>query len=147
MRASVFAIVAALSFLACHGEDTPICEWCEAPHSGCDESYFEYVQGRFQTSLSPSLDGRGFPYWRPASQPFLGESSPGFTQAVFVHHGEDRDGVHYAAYMANAVLLAGMDLDTTLVFAPQIYEPGDSGLDESTMVTRAPFLSPFNPNL
>ena len=114
--------------------DEGLCTWCEAGDATCDWTFSDFRQGVFPTSASAGVEGRGFPYFRPSSQPPLEQGSPTATLAVVVHHGAARNGQDYTSYMTNAVLRAGLSLDDVLVIGPQIYEPGDEGLDEAAHI-------------
>ena len=111
----------------------PECAWCEAGNDACNHSYAAYELDLVETSISGAVGGRRFPLWRPAYQPPFGAPSPA-TLAVVVHHGALRNGDAYCAHVANAVLATGRDPASVLVVCPQIYEAGDAGLDEATML-------------
>lgn len=90
----------------------------------------------FETSISDTVNGRGFPFHHPSSQnPFEGEAhnNQAYILAVIVQHGAGRNGADYCSYVTNAVLRSGGSLESTLVVAPQIYEPGDDGLDDTML--------------
>merc|ERR1719498_239906 len=76
------------------------------------------------------------PYWRSPNMASLGaaeNSAKNIELAVIVHHGSARNADEYFCYMQNGVAAAGI-ADTTLVLAPQIFEAGDQGLDESVHI-------------
>ncbi|KAH8075922.1 hypothetical protein JL720_10379 [Aureococcus anophagefferens] len=107
--ALVLRTAAAEAFVA---SPAPECAWCEAGNDACNHSYAAYELDLVETSISGAVGGRRFPLWRPAYQPPFGAPSPA-TLAVVVHHGALRNGDAYCAH---------------------IYEAGDAGLDEATML-------------
>jgi len=115
-------------------DDITMCAWCEAGDSTCDWSFADYSADLFVTSASASVGGRAFPYFRPTAQPALGVANPNVKIAVIVHHGAARNGENYTSYMTNSVLRAGRSLGDTMVIGPQIYFPGDDGLDEDVHI-------------
>ena len=102
------------------------CSWCEA--GACDVSVGNVTKAHFNTSITAAVGGRAFPYWRPAGQPELGAPAATAELAVIVHHGAGRNADDYCRYMMNSVRRAGLGA-TALVFAPQVYEAADAGLD------------------
>jgi hypothetical protein len=131
----VLGVLALILAVAC-GEE--MCSWCEAGDSTCDWSFSDYTETIFPLSISGSVNGRGYPYFRPSSQAPLGAANPvtndKITTAIIVHHGAARNGGDYTSYMTNAVLRSGGSLENTLVLGPQVYESSDEGLDEDRMV-------------
>ena len=138
-----FLLVIAIATCTVYAEEE-VCNWCENGNSECDWSFANYTRGIFTTSISGSVGGRGFPYWYPSSQspltndsallPLIPNENENITLAIIVHHGANRNADEYCSYMTNAVLNSGVNLQSTLVIAPQIYEAGDDGLDENTMI-------------
>lgn len=109
------------------------CSWCEA--GACNLSCSK-VLDTFKVGISPQVGGRAMPYWRTNGMPSLGAVAPAaenIDMAVIVHHGSARNADEYFCYMQNAVIAAGR-AETTLVLAPQIFEAGDKGLDESAHI-------------
>lgn len=148
------ALLAAIA-LGANPSAAQLCSWCEAGDSTCDWEFSSYVQDVFPTSISPSVGGRGYPYFRPEGQVTLGEANPVATLAVIVHHGAARNGENYTSYMTNAVIngdmlllvgphhlaltdhapdSAGLDLSSVLVIGAQVYETGDYGLDTDSHI-------------
>jgi len=111
-----------------------MCSWCEGGDATCDWTYSDFAADSFYTSATSTLDGRKFPYFRPSNQPSLGTINSAATLAIIVHHGAGRNGEDYTSYMTNAVVRSGLSLEETMVIGPQIYEPGDDGLDESVHI-------------
>ena len=110
------------------------CAWCEGGNDSCNSSYASMSMDLFRTSITDAVGGRRFPLWRPAYQAPFGSSPSAATLAILVHHGALRNGDAYASHVVNAVLATGRDPASVLVFAPQIFEAGDAGLDEATML-------------
>ncbi|KAJ8603619.1 hypothetical protein CTAYLR_004859 [Chrysophaeum taylorii] len=100
--------------------DEVVCSWCEG--GSCKEGGI-VEKAILKTSISESVGGRGFPYWRPQGQSLLGDGDDA-RAAVIVFHGALRNGDEYTTYVMNGATNA-------LVFGAQVYEFSDEGLDAS----------------
>jgi hypothetical protein len=129
IRAALFLLLS--TAFSVSGE---MCSWCESGDSECDWTYSDFARSLFPTSITNLVEGRGFPYFHPSAQQPFDSYNEHITLAVIVHHGNARNGQDYCSYMANAVLNNGGSLESTLVICPQVYEPGDEGLNMSTMI-------------
>ena len=107
--------------------------WCEAGDQECVWDLApKMTQSLFSTSITSEDAGhRRFPYWHPVGQGALGVANEAVTLAVVVQHGANRNGGDYCSYVANN---AAAVLNHTLVIGPQVYFPGDGGLDEDVHI-------------
>jgi len=120
--------------------DDNACSWCERGDATCDWNFDEFSLAHFTTSISGQVQ-RAMPYFKPSAQTPLGVADSDVTNAVIVHHGAGRNAEDYLSYMVNAIVNNqgqgaenALQLENTIVIAPQVWFPGDDGLDENVHI-------------